>query len=336
MNLEFKIINNEKIWNQFLIQVNNRAFFQDFLWRDIYIKSQIACWSLGIYDQNRLVGLALVHLVRAKRGTFLHLRHGPVVEMKYLNHPYFWQQFLDFIKKEFAKYRMWWIRVSPYVPVNKETEKILTQIGFQPAPIHALDAEVCWVLDITPPEEKLLNNMRKTTRYLVKKARGLGIEIKEVADFQLFAKLYKETAARQKFVIHKNIEAEWATFYKAKRAHMLIAQYEKQILASGIFVRFADQMIYRHGASIKSQIPASYLLQWEAIRYAKKLGIKEYNFWGIAPVAKPNHPWAGITLFKKGFGGKMQEYLHASDLAFSSFYALSYIIEWVRKVSRGY
>ena len=53
---------------------------------------------------------------------------------------------------------------------------------------------------------------------------------------------------------------------------------------------------------------APYVLQWFEITRAKNDGFKYYDFWGIAPNDDPKHPWAGVTRFKKGFGGIIVEY----------------------------
>jgi len=47
---------------------------------------------------------------------------------------------------------------------------------------------------------------------------------------------------------------------------------------------------------------APHLLQWAAIKITKQLGYKYYDFWGIAPSDQPNHPWSGISRFKRGLG----------------------------------
>jgi lipid II:glycine glycyltransferase (peptidoglycan interpeptide bridge formation enzyme) len=53
---------------------------------------------------------------------------------------------------------------------------------------------------------------------------------------------------------------------------------------------------------------APYLLHWELIKEAKEKGLKFYDWWGIAASDDPKDPWAGITRFKKGFGGEMVSY----------------------------
>jgi lipid II:glycine glycyltransferase (peptidoglycan interpeptide bridge formation enzyme) len=82
-------------------------------------------------------------------------------------------------------------------------------------------------------------------------------------------------------------------------------------------------------------------LQWEAIKEAKNRGCKTYNFWGIAPDIKnaqeaqeSSHPWAGLSLFKMGFGGCRKEYVKTQDLVILPKYWLNYIIEVLRKKIR--
>ena len=70
------------------------------------------------------------------------------------------------------------------------------------------------------------------------------------------------------------------------------------------------------------------------IKEAKKRNLKHYNFWGIAPNDNPRHRFAGVTLFKTGFGGKRIDWLHARDLQISPFYYLTYFFETVRKILR--
>ena len=104
---------------------------------------------------------------------------------------------------------------------------------------------------------------------------------------------------------------------------------------------------YHHGASLSKykNVPVSYLLQWEAIKEAKRKGCQIYNFWGIAnekskiknQKSKINkkHPWWGLTLFKMGFGGYKKEYVRTQDLLLSSRYYLTYIFEKLRRIKRG-
>jgi len=124
---------------------------------------------------------------------------------------------------------------------------------------------------------------------------------------------------------------------------------KEEIVSAAIIIFWQGIAFYHQGASSPKypKIPVSYLLQWEAIKEAKKRGCNVYNFWGIAPlenkkpyrnpfgILRGKHPWAGLTLFKTGFGGYKKEYVRTQDLPLSSKYWLNYFVEIVRRTKRG-
>ena len=105
--------------------------------------------------------------------------------------------------------------------------------------------------------------------------------------------------------------------------------------AAAIIIFYNGQAFYHHsGSRAGAGSNVSYLLQWRVIQEAKKRGCTLYNFWGIAPEDRPNHAWAGLSLFKKGFGGFAEAYLHAQDMPLTAKYWLNYAIETVRRIRR--
>jgi len=191
--------------------------------------------------------------------------------------------------------------------------------------------------------------MRKTTRYLIRQAqKNKDIEIiqsNQIDDVEIFNKLYQETVDRHHFVPFSfdYLKNEFSAFSKDNRVTIFLGKYKNEIVSSGIFIFWQNIGFYHHGASSLRypKIPVSYLLQWEAIKEAKKRGCKIYNFWGIAPITSDlrpqnsDHPWAGLTLFKMGFGGYKKEYVKTQDFPLSKKYWLNYIIEKLRKTKRG-
>jgi lipid II:glycine glycyltransferase (peptidoglycan interpeptide bridge formation enzyme) len=91
-----------------------------------------------------------------------------------------------------------------------------------------------------------------------------------------------------------------------------------QPIAANIVSHFGKRVTYVHGASGNRgrNLMAPFLLQWSAILEAKRVGATEYDFWGIADSEDPTHPWAGITRFKRGFGGSMVQYIGAYDIIY--------------------
>lgn len=322
-----KEIVSPQVWDSFVKCYSPMALFQSWAWGEVERRLGHTIWRLGWYDQDALAAVAQVQKVSARRGTFLHVRHGPILNDQKVA---VWKMVLEDLKKLAGEQHVWFIRISAQLPPDRE--KIFRTLGFVSAPIHAMDAELCWVLDLNKNEEELLAGMRKTTRYEIRRAQKMGITID--TGLKDFFALYTQTSQRHGFVPHSGIREELEVF--GNNAIVLNAVFEGKTIASAIILFWGDQAVYHHGASIQSKIPASYLLQWEAIREAKKRGKKLYNFWGIAPEDKINHPWRGITLFKKGFGGRQMEFMHAQDYPVSPLYLIPKTIESIRKRLKRY
>ena len=102
----------------------------------------------------------------------------------------------------------------------------------------------------------------------------------------------------------------WRGMASAGRAVDLRGAPEEQLLASGMLVIVGDRSFYLFAGSLREEKGepkryASYLLQWAMMRHARDAGARVHDLWGIAPEgATAEHPWYGVGLFKKGFGGR--------------------------------
>lgn len=335
--LNLDIVKNKGNWENFLLTMFWQPFFQSWNWGEVQERIGNSVFRFGMYDKNKLRGICLAVLVEAKRGRYLHLRHSPLLS-------HFEKQFDPFlaeIKVRAKDLNADFIRMSPLLEQTSFDINFLRQRGFRNAPIHNMDAENAWVLDLDKSEEEILSGMRKTTRYLVKKALTLPIAITKSTDkrdFAHFLNLYETTSRRHSFIPHRGVVEEFEVFTRDKQALLFLARYKSQVLASAFIIFYGDQAVYHHGASSDEfrDIPAAYLLQWEAIKEAKRQGKKLYNFWGVVPPEKTNHPWQGLTLFKTGFGGRRVNFIHAQDLPLTIGYWKTFAIETAWRIKRGY
>lgn len=343
-------ISDKETWEAFINKYSPHSLFQSWNWGETIVQVQSAkCpglaaraskiqsfWRLGIYDNKKLIGIAQIEKVTSKKGAFLHIRHGPIFSLWKKEYFYY---FLQYLKNLAKREKCYFIRLSPLIENSSQNKQLFKSLGFMDAPIHAMDGEYCWILDLDKDEATLLSQMRKTTRYLIRQAEKIGVKIvksKQKKDMSSFLSLYHQTAKRQHFVEHKGIIEEFTQFAQDNQIMLFNSYYKKKLLAAALILFYNNQAIYHHSASIEQRIPVNYLLQWEAIKEAKARGKKFYNFWGITPDGKKRHPWFGLTLFKKGFGGELREYLHAQDFPLSPLYCTTYIIEWIRKIRKGY
>lgn len=332
-----RIIENKEIWEKFLLSHGPKTFLQSWNWGESNKMIGKKIFRIGFFKNSELVGLSLAIEEKAKRGPHLVIPGGPILDWEDKRLVKFMIRTINELAK---KERVWFVRIRPDVSDSDNARELFSKLGFIPAPMH-LNAENTWVLDITPGEEELLSQMRKTTRYLIRKSLKEELSLEETINPNaslILTKLQSETVERHGFVgfSRKLFEAQLKTFGKDDQAELFVCRYQNKALAAAIIIFYGDSAYYHHSGSTSKhpEIPSSYFLQWQVIKEAKKRGCKYYNFWGIAPTDDPKHRFAGVTLFKKGFGGQRIDWLHAQDYPTSPFYWLTYLFETFRRIIR--
>ncbi len=362
--MEIKEIQEKNIWENFLLGCSDKTFLNSWNWGEFQQKIGGKIWRLGFFEDDLLVAVALVEKIKARRGTFLFVPHGPNIQTqnskpKSQNHNS--KTKTDIIKTLLGRLgqaakgeKANFIRIAPIFENTEENKKIFGELGFRNAPAH-MHPELTWELDITPPEEELLGRMRKTTRYLIRQAqKNKDIEIVKSLDeesLEQFHRLYGETVDRHHFVPFSSsyLKNELSSFNSDRQILIFLGKYRGEVVSTAVIVFWQNAGFYHHGASSQrfARIPVSYLLQWEAIKEAKIRGCDVYNFWGIAPesdkkprinpfgIIRGRHPWTGLSLFKMGFGGYKKEYVKTQDLPLSWRYWPIAVFEALRKKKRG-
>ncbi|KXK11815.1 MAG: FemAB family protein [Microgenomates bacterium OLB23] len=237
------------------------------------------------------------------------------------------------------------VRVAPTLQRTSDHALMFSSLGYRQAPMFA-QSELSWRLSLLPTTNELLAHMRKSTRYILKREASYGVSFdisNNPADFDRFFKLYTETVKHQEYVGHSRafIEQEFTTFAASGCAQLYFAYTQngdkKTDLAGAMVITQGASGFYHYGGSHKdNNIPAPHLLQWYIIKNLKEKGFSYYNFWGISDDDKPNHPWRGLTVFKKGFGGEELRYVKTQDLVLKPTYWLNWLIETLRRIKRGY
>jgi lipid II:glycine glycyltransferase (peptidoglycan interpeptide bridge formation enzyme) len=341
--MEIREVKDKKIWEDFLLGCEEKTFLQSWNWGEFCKKEGNKIWRLGVFDSNNLIAAAFFYKIKAKRGTFLFLPHGPVAIKRETSDL---KQILGLLLKELKKIakeeNASFIRIGSILGRNEENNKIFKDLGFREAPIH-IHPDLTWELDITPSEEEILAQMRKTTRYLIRQAQK-NPEIKiikslDINDVEKFNELNQQTVDRHHFVPFSldYLKNEFLTFSQDGQISIFLGKYRDEIVSSGIFIFWQGIAFYHHGSSSLKypKIPVSYLLLWEAIEEARNRGCKKFNFWGVSPESDKTHPWSGLSLFKMGFGGHQTEYVKTQDFPISKKYYLTYLFEKIRRIKRG-
>lgn len=290
----------------------------------------------GIFTDGRMIGAAQIIFLKAKRGKMLFVPHGPLFASDCQQH---FPDFLEFLKIRAKEQKTGFVRISPWLESNDENRSLFKELRMRPSPT-LMHTEETWLLDIGKNEDELLKGMRKTTRNLIRNAQRGGVIVsqsKKMEDINFLFNLQKETAKRHNFVPFpkKYLEDEFRAFLGDNQAVLFLGVHEGRVLSTALVIFYGKFAFYFQSASVNTNVPVSYLLQWEIIKEAKKRGCMIYNFWGVAPENEPGHKWQGITTFKTGFGGYRKNYLHAHDLPLSLSYWKTYLIEKIPRTWRA-
>lgn len=186
------------------------------------------------------------------------------------------------------------------------------------------------VVDLRPSEDEILATMKQKTRYNIRLAEKKGVTVKPSDDLDTFNKLMQITGERDQFGVHSS--AYYRTVYELfrplNRAQIFTAYYNDQPLATLMLFMLGNRAWYFYGGSSneeRNRMP-TYLLQWEAMRWAKAHGATHYDLWGVpdedeetleANFENRNDGLWGVYRFKRGFGGKLIREPDAWDRVYS-------------------
>ncbi|MFA6130988.1 MAG: peptidoglycan bridge formation glycyltransferase FemA/FemB family protein [Patescibacteria group bacterium] len=167
------------------------------------------------------------------------------------------------------------------------------------------------IIDLRKSEEALFEEMKSKTRYNIRLGERQGVECRMVGKehFDDFCRLMEQTAVRDRFAAHscEHYQTMLSSLQGGEvESFLAMAFFEGRPLAGNLCIDFGGARTYLHGgtSNLHRNIRAQFALHAFLFHDAKERGNKTFDFWGIAPVdASENHPWAGISRYKEGYGG---------------------------------
>ncbi len=233
---------------------------------------------------------------------YLYCPRGPVINVLKINDL---KSLLTEIKKIAHDEKSFLVRVDP--PWTEGNQQLLTAAGFRKGDKEVQPKCVLFV-DLGKTVEELSGELKQKVRYNVNLAKKHGVTVRvsgSIADIEPFWQLTKQTASRDGFTPHpKEHYKKMFEFLSAEGlAKLFVAEYENEVIAVNLVTFYGRVATYLHGASsnICRDVMAPYLLQWEAMMEAKRLGFSYYDLGGINGQTFYNEKWSGITRFKSGF-----------------------------------
>ncbi len=270
----------------------------------------------GIKVVHAASGLLLtIHPIPKTKFNVGYLPKGPEINQKMLD------ELFEIGRKENCIF----IQLEPNI---EKTNKEYSFKNLLPS-ARPLFTKYTFVLDLNKSEDELLKNMHPKTRYNIKLAEKRGVKVIEDnsdKSFNDYLRLTDETTKRQKFYAHdKNYhKLMWQTLKQEGplnknklSAHLFRAVYKNETLAAWILFVYQDKLYYPYGSSSSKfrEVMASNLIMWEAIKFGKKLDLKEFDMWGaLGKNPDKNDSWYGFHKFKEGYGAKHVEFMGSYDL----------------------
>lgn len=187
------------------------------------------------------------------------------------------------------------------------------------------------VVDLRSPAEELLAALpaaaRKGIREPLNKGLVLGSAITG-ADVPRLLRLMQAAFSRTDGRLQSEVAEQDLQLAIADPAFRPIATLERpdrsgpdRIAAFALGTHNGDHVTYSHGAAERDgglgRLPLGYAPVWALMQWGVEHGARWFDLGGIAPTDDPNHPLAGITEFKRRFGGADLEVASEMQLVLS-------------------
>ena len=191
---------------------------------------------------------------------------------------------------------------------------------------HSIQPRRTIIVDLRGSEDDILARMKQKTRYNIRLAGKKGVVVRASPDVKTFSEMVAVTGQRDGFGVHNlaYYQRTYDLFHPHGKCELLQAEYEGHPLAALMVFAQGKRAWYLYGASSnleRNRMP-TYLLQWNALRWARAQGCTEYDLWGVpdedadvleAEFTQRSDGLWGVYRFKRGFGGQVKRAVGAWD-----------------------
>lgn len=302
------------------------SFLQTPAWLSFEVEVGAVTAALGWWQAGQLLAVAATVKRPLPWGLhYLYVPRGPLVT-RANDLPMVLKLLVEYYQNSAAMF----LRVEPTVtgPEMLAVNGFYKTISIQPA--------ATLLTDLSKDEQQLLVAMHPKTRYNIRLAETKGLQWQLVGAEGLkdFWQLLQNTAKRDGF--HTHTVAHYQQLLSRFGAEPLasselalrlaVVRQGDKLLAGSLLVWSNGVVTYLHGASADDgrELMPAYLLHWQTMREAKKLGFKFYDWWGVSTSFHSRPVWQGITRFKQGFGGSVVDYAGTFDYPYHEVWYLVY------------
>ncbi len=307
MSREVSLITDREQWDRFVSQARTGHLMQSYQWGELLKRDGQSIVRLGVLEDGELVAAALAAIITLPYvdAPWLYVLRGPVVDDPS-------SPALPLLIKELHQIarqrRAVLLKVEPNVEEGTPGwREVLQRLGFRPNPIPT-HVRRSWLLNITPPEQTLLANMKRSWRYNIKVAERGGIQVRVATtpeDLAAFYRIYQQTSQRDDFTIMPLKHYADILELFGDDARLFLAEYEGETLVGHLLIRYGNCCWDMFGATAEAHrhLKPGYLLHWKTFLWAKEQGCELYDFRGIPEILEPGEEMWNVYEYKRGFGG---------------------------------
>ncbi len=326
------------VWDGYVSKLPEANFLQSWDFYEFHIARGKKVVRRLVLDGSTIVGAYAGVVETAKRGTYLAIAGGPLIDW---NNKKIVKLVLEDIREQGKKAGCVFVRIRPQEPVSNKMLELLSGAGLKPAPMY-LSVEYAGVIDLNKSEEEILAGASQGFRRKLRKAEKLDIEVtaKDTDDvIKDFCKLEKLHSERQHYVAFSGdfLTKQFEAFRKNEEVLIYTARKDGEILAQNFMIFYGPEASYHYGVSseLGTKYSAAPLLHLAAMSEARKRGCKRYNLWGIVGKEETSHRFYGVSEFKRSFGCDELKYTPAHDMILKPLrYQATKLVETARKKKR--
>lgn len=307
-------------WNE-VVLTNGGHFLQAWEWGAF--KSRHG-WQAERVAVETGAGAIYAQILFRHRGPISvgYIGRGPVVVGDVMQA---WPAFRREVDRQAARHRALFVIIEPNQSLGLEGQEAAANL--RPGLGHIQPART--VMIPLADDETILKGMTSKTRYSLRLAGRRNVEVERVfagdeAALTSFYDLMEETASRNEFHVHSKAYYRDYLDLLGDKSLFLFSRFEGKLAGTVMCIAAGNEAAYMYGASSTENRGngSSFLLQFEAMKWARAMGCRTYDLWGI-PTEDPQtvtstdgkklattkgSDWTGIYRFKTGFGGNIVRY----------------------------
>ena len=304
-------------WDRFVEATPGGTYQQTSMWAQV---KSVAGWRpvrIGLSGDGAVAAGCQVLVRRVARfGAVGYVSRGPLVadgDGATLD------AMLDALQELVREERLLYFTLQP-PPDSADITDALRERQFVPGCLDPAPRMTVRV-DLSRSPEAILGAMRARSRTYIRQAQRRGVVIREGSEDELsiFCDLVEAVSRRKGYNPYPRhyYEQIWRSF--PGHAHVLLAEYEGNVLSGILLLAFGDTVSYKMGgwSGDHRNVRSNELLHWAGMQWARDRGYRYYDLEGInlavgeailSGRGTSDLEVPGVTHFKLGLGGDVTRF----------------------------